>query len=277
MVVSSRTARDRALATAAALTLTDEQAGAAVNVIQASVERAKVVGAYLYGSAVDSGLRPDSDLDVFVVADRSLGADEKQRLVDGLLPISGRDSRPPGWRPIEVTAVAQPDVRPWRYPPRMDFLYGEWLRDEFLAGRIEPPRPNPDLGVLITMVRQRGRALIGPPPADVLDAVPADDLGRAMVDTIPWLLDDLEADTRNVLLTLARIWTTLVTGEIRSKDAAADWTLSRLAEKDRRLLARARDLYRHGGYGEWPASASVRQLADRMVAEIHRAAGVDGG
>lgn len=272
MAVSCRTARDRALE-AWRLTDLEAQVRAALDVIRDSVVAAEIRGAYLYGSAVEAGLKADSDLDLFLVTGRPLDAEEKQRLVDGLMPISSRDSRPPQWRPLEVTAVAQPDVSPWRYPPRMDFLYGEWLREEFLAGRIEPARPNPDLGVLITMVRQRGRALIGPPAAQVLDAVPAADLGRAMVDTIPSLLDDLEPDTRNVLLTLARIWTTLATGEIRSKDAAADWVLPHLPEGVRPMLARARDLYRDGGYGVWPDQATVRGLAEALVDGIRSSYG----
>ena len=39
---------------------------------------------------------------------------------------------------------------------------------------------------------------------------------------LPALLADLANDTRNVLLTLARIRTTVASGEIRSKDDAAD-------------------------------------------------------
>ena len=252
------------------MTAADDQARAALAVIREAVDGA-IVGVYLYGSAVDAGLRPDSDLDLFVVTDRALTNDERKRLVQGMMPVSQRESRPPSWRPLEVTVVEESQVNPWRYPPRMELLYGEWLRDDLVAGRIDPPRPNPDLGVLITMVRQRGEPLIGPPPTDVLGAVPPGDLARAMVDTIPSLLDDLEGDTRNVLLTLARIWLTLGTGEIGSKDAAADWVLPRVAPEDRPLLARARDLYRDGGYGDWPDQASARELADRMVAEIRRA------
>lgn len=247
------------------------QLEAALNVLVTSVDQDAIVGIYLFGSAVDAGLRPDSDLDLFAVTQRALRADEKQRLVDGLLPISSRDSRPPEWRPLEVTAVTQSDVRPWRYPPRMDFLYGQWLRDDFLAGRIGPARPNPDLGVLITMVRQRGVALIGPPPEQVLDPVPRADLDRAMLDTIPSLMDDLEEDTRNVLLTLARIWTTRATGEIRSKDAAADWVIPHLSEEQRPMLARARDMYRDGAYGEWPDAEATRPLAEMLIDGIDRA------
>lgn len=248
------------------------QLEAALEVLRGAVGPGVIIGAYVYGSAVDAGLRPDSDLDLFVVTERALRADERQRLVGGLLPISSRDTRPTEWRPLEVTVVTQSDVRPWRYPPRMDFLYGQWLRDEFLAGRIAPARPNPDLGVLITMVRQRGRALIGPPPEHLLDPVPRADLGRAMLDTIPSLMDDLKDDTRNVLLTLARIWTTRATGEIRSKDAAADWVIPHLPEEERPMLARARDLYRDGGYGEWPDAAAARHLARVLIDGIDRAA-----
>ena len=230
------------------------------------------MGLYLYGSAVAGGLRPDSDLDLLVVTDRRLRPEEKARVVEGLLPISGRETRPATWRPLEVTIVAQPEVCPWRYPPRMELQYGEWLRDAFLAGAIEPePAENPDLGVLITMVRQSSRALIGPVAADVLDPVPRADLVRGMVDGLPALLADFANDTRNVLLTLARIWTTVATGEIRSKDDAADWALSRLPEEHRPILARARDLYRMGGYGDPWDEGAARVLAEHLVREIHAA------
>jgi len=252
----------------------EEQSDAAVDVIRRGLADAEIVGLYLYGSAVAGGLRPDSDLDLFVVTDRRLTAGEKARIVEGLLPISYRKTRPQGWRPIEVTIVAQPEVRPWRYPPRVELQFGEWLRDAFLSGAVEPePAEHPDLAVLITMVRQTGRALIGPPAADLLDAVPRADFVRAMLDGVPSLMSGLDGDTRNVLLTLARIWMTVTTGEIRSKDEAAEWVLSRLPEADRPTLARARDLYRTGGYGDPWDDVVVRPLADRLVSEIIAGAG----
>ena len=232
-----------------------------------------IIGVYLYGSAVAGGLRPDSDVDLLAVASRRLGQAEKRRLVDGLLPISGRESRPRGWRPLEVTVVALPEMRPWRYPPRWELQYGEWLRQEFVAGELGPwPETNPDIGVLLTMVRANGRALVGPPPAELLDPVPHADLVRAMVDGVPQLIGDLEGDTRNVLLTLARIWCTLTTGQIVAKDEAAEWASARLPEERRPLLARARDLYLAGGYGQWDDTVAVRALADHLVGEVRSAA-----
>jgi streptomycin 3"-adenylyltransferase len=170
---------------------------------------------------------------------------------------------------LEVTVVALDDVSPWRYPPRWELQYGEWLREEFLAGELEPwPSVNPDLAVLIAMVLAAGRPLTGPPAAELLDPVPRDDLVRAMVDELPHLLGDLETDTRNVLLTLARIWTTLATTEILSKDAAADWALRRLPAEHRQVLERAQALYLDGGYGAWGDMEAVRAHAGFVVAQI---------
>jgi streptomycin 3"-adenylyltransferase len=248
---------------------TEDQIDAALEVIVAAHDGGTILGVYLYGSAVDGGLRPDSDLDLFVVSARRLTQTEKRSLIQGLLPISGRGTRPPSWRPMEVTVVAQPDVRPWRYPPRWELQYGEWLREEFLAGELEPwPSLNPDLAVLISMVLASGRPLIGPPAAELLDPVPRDDLMRAMVDELPQLVGDLATDTRNVLLTLARIWTNLATTEILSKDAAADWALRRLPPEHRQALERARALYLDGGYGAWDDMEAVRAHAAFVVAQI---------
>ena len=232
------------------------------------------VGAYLYGSAVAGGLRPDSDLDLFTLVSRRSTRDEKRRLVDGLTPVSSPRLRPSGWRPVELTVVAQSDVRPWRFPPRFDFQYGEWLRAEFDRGDLHPwPDVNPDVAVLITMVRLCSRALVGPPAAEALDPVPHADLVRAMTADLDSLLGDLEDDTRNVLLTLARMWSTIVTGEIRSKDQAAEWALKRLPDEHRPVLELARDAYLGYSADDWAARLpAAREAAAVLAAAIRRAA-----
>ena len=48
-----------------------------------------VIGTYLHGSSVLGGLKPASDLDVFVVSCRSLVNQEREALLDGLFKISG--------------------------------------------------------------------------------------------------------------------------------------------------------------------------------------------
>lgn len=88
------------------------------------------------------------------------------------------------------------------------------------------------------------------------------------------MLRDLESDTRNVVLTLARIWSSIVTDEVRSKDAAADWALPLLPAKLQPVLAEARAIY----LGEQEEESEtfqveVRSFAELVVAEIRRSGG----
>lgn len=232
-----------------------------------------VIGAYLHGSAVLGELRPRSDIDVLVVSRGRTTPVQSRGLVDRLLAISGRRAYSGPARPVELTIVVQSDVRPWRYPPLSEFQYGEWMRDDFERGDMPASsEPSPDLAPMITMVLLGNRPLFGPPPAEVLDPVPHHDLIRGIVAGIPGLLADLEGDEANVLLTLARIWTTVATGAIHSKDAAADWVLSRLPEEHRAVLARARGVYLGDEEDEWDDQRShLRPHADFVIREIERA------
>lgn len=152
----------------------------------------------------------------------------------------------------------------------------EWLRKGFERGGVPAPsEASPDLAPIITMVLHGNRPVCGPPPADLLDPVPHDDLIRAIAAGIPDLLEDLESDTANVVLTLARIWATVATGEIRSKDGAADWVLARLPEEHRAVLVRARAIYtgEEDPNERWDDLRShIRPHADAVLAEIERAA-----
>ena len=232
-----------------------------------------LVGAYLHGSAALGRLRPRSDLDVLVVTDRPTSHDDKLRLARRLMAISDREDDPRYARCLELTIVVRSDVRPWRYPPPIDFLYGEWLRTEFERGEVEPEAPtNPDLAIVLSNVLGADHRLVGPEPATLLDPVPPADLRRAMTDELPSLLGELDTDTRNVVLTLARIWTTIVTGEIRTKDEAADWVLARLPAEHRAVLARARSVYLGEEDERWDDLRDrVHPHAEHIVREIRRA------
>lgn len=232
---------------------------------------ADVIGVYLHGSAVLGGLRPHSDVDVFAVSRRRTAARQRRTLVEGLMEISGSEARGGPARPVELTVVVQSEVRPWRYPPRSEFQYGEWMRDEFERSHTPSPVPDPDLAPLITMVLLGGAPLYGPNPREVLDPVPREDVVRAMSDAVPELLAGVEEDTRNAILTLARIWTTLDTGEIRSKDAAADWVLARLPTEHRPPLICARDIYLGDEEERWDdLRLRIRPHADYVVEMIER-------
>ncbi|GAB3446058.1 aminoglycoside adenylyltransferase family protein [Streptomonospora sediminis] len=234
---------------------------------------ADLLGAYLHGSAVFAGLHPYSDIDVLVLARRRLTSDQRRDLTGKLLAISAPPEPGAALRAVELTIAVESDVRPWRYPPRCEYQYGEWLRAEFEQGRIPEPGPDPDLAVLVTMAREGNTALAGPPPTEVFDPVPQDDLVSALTAGIPELLGELESDTRNVVLTLARIWATLATGSIGSKDTSAQWALARLPEEHRPVLERARAVYLGDRAEYWDdLLPRLRPYAEYVTGTIHRLA-----
>lgn len=225
-----------------------------------------LAGAYLYGSAVMGGLTPSSDLDVLAVSRRPTTAEERERLASQLLEISGGPRRS-----VELTVVDEAELRRVMPAPVMDFQYGDWLRKDMASGRIPPPARNPDLLVLTEMARLHGRALVGPAPADMFAPVAHEDLVAAMVSGVDGLLADLACDTRNVLLTLARIWMTCATGKLGRKDDAARWSAQRLPSDLGGVLKRARELYLAGGYGPWgELEPLIAPTAERLVCQISR-------
>ncbi|MBI4220234.1 MAG: DUF4111 domain-containing protein [Chloroflexi bacterium] len=202
-------------------------------------------------------------------------------MVAGLLRASGRydpstTKAIEGRRPLDLTIVVEPEIRPWRYPPSFDFQYGEWLRRDFEGGNLEPwpTTTNPDVASLITMALQANRPLFGPPPGEVLDPVPRADYMRAIASEVGPQLKGLDGDTCNGLLTLARIWATVSTGELKAKDDAATWAISRLPEEHRPVLARARAIYLGEEKDRWEdISAQFRSCADYLAREIRRVGG----
>jgi predicted nucleotidyltransferase len=231
-----------------------------------------VVGAYLHGSAAFGCLRPTSDIDLLVVARRSTTPAEKRALIARLLLVSGRGDPAGDSRPVELAIVVQGDVRPWQYPPRLDFQYGDWWRAEFERGNVAPwESPNPDLTLQLAMALQAKHPLLGPPPAEALDPIPPADVRRAMLDSIPALLSYLDGDERNVVLTFVRIWMTLATRVIGSKDAAADWALPLLPAEHRAVIAHARAIYLGETAEEWDdLLPRVRPHVDHVIGEIQR-------
>ena len=229
-----------------------------------------LLGVYLYGSALVGGLQKYSDIDLLVVTKRATTGEEKKQLVARLLQISGiymKDSKPP----LEITIVEKSAVNPWHYPPRFDFQYGEWLRESFEQGILEPWQSYemPDLALIITQVLLKSKTLWGLEPVQLLAPVPYRDFMKAMLHDVHRLNAELEHDTRNVLLTYARIWSTLTTDEIRSKPTAANWTINRLPELYQPVMQRAKVICMGVEHEHWDdIQALIQPCADFMVNKI---------
>ncbi len=250
------------------VTIPDE-AKKALTVLQESLGQS-LQAVYLHGSAVNGGLRPNSDVDLLVVSNQPLTLETGARLVDKLMQISGRHPAKPGTpRCLEVMIFLEQDLAALSYPARCAFIYGEWLRDEFEAGTVPQPHTDPEYTLVLAQAGQEAISLFGPAREHLLPPVPLDDVRRAIAEALPGLLGNLQGDERNVLLTLARMWYTLETGKFTPKDAAAEWALPLVSCETATALALGQAAYRGVAFDDWRNRPKLaRQAADELAHHV---------
>jgi predicted nucleotidyltransferase len=252
---------------------TQEQLDEVVGGMQAIVGSA-LVGMYQHGSFVLGGLRPDSDLDLLVVVSGPTNRDQKRALVELLLSVSRSRASHEVGRSIELDVVVASEIRPWRYPPAFDFHYSELWRDRFETGEIEPwtVKENPDLATVVTVALLGREPLVGPDPSEVMDPVPREHYVEAILRDVDTVDDYLTWDTRNVVLTLPRIWSAIATEAVHSKESAARWALPLIPEERRAVLEKALSAYLGETEDSWDdVRDETRAYADAVLAEIQRA------
>jgi hypothetical protein len=188
-----------------------------------------LVGVYLHGSLALGCFNPAlSDIDVLVVTKRALTPGQRQAL-GRVLCRSGR---------VEISFLAAPSLHPWRHPAPYD------LHFTGSDGNMLGPGEDHDLAAHVTVTRHAGVALLGPPPADVFPEVPWEDYEDSLRRDLAWSRD--RATELYGVLGPARIWATLSTAEIHSKESGAAWALERSPADFRPLLERALEMYRTG-------------------------------
>lgn len=202
----------------------------------------QLIGIYLYGSAILGDLHIDSDVDILVIINGHMSEAMRSELTKRLMLISGKIECSDK-RPLEVTVVNLKDVAPWRFPPKYEYMYGEWLREQMEAGDIPQADYDPDVAILLWQARSYSLSLKGPEVMKIIEPISKKDIQKAIKCSLPSLVTSIKGDERNVLLTLARMWFTTSTGEICTKDAAAEWAIPRLPQKLAMLLETARKAY----------------------------------
>lgn len=221
---------------------------------------------YLHGSAVAGGLRPQSDLDILAVVDAPLSKAQRQALIAALLSVSApHPATPGGPRCIELVVCRRLDLQGKAYPAKVEFIFGEWLRDAFKEGYLSEAALDPEYTLLLAQARQQAQLIVG---LDVLADVPAtpiEHIRQAMRDSVVPLYEGLRGDERNVLLTLARMWRTAVHGDFVTKEQAAAWAIPKLPP----ALAQTLDYARLAYVGEVRDCWDTRgQEAERLAQEL---------
>ncbi len=242
----------------------EAQAGAALAALRGVLGGA-LRAVWLHGSAAAGGLRPGSDLDLMAVTGRPMEAGQRQGLLAALLRLSAPHPAPPGGpRCLEVVVFLRENLS-GPPPHRAEFTYGEWLRAGFEAGEVPQAGRDPENTLLLAQARLASRPLLGPPAAALIPEIPPAQIRAAMLATLPALLEGLEGDTRNTLLTLARMWVTTQTGAFVAKDAAAARLIPHLPPREAATLDHAR----RGYLGE-PDDWAGRQAEARALALLLR-------
>lgn len=243
-----------------------DEANKALLIIQKQLE-SSLIAVYLHGSSVSSGLRPHSDVDLIVIIEKPMTLEVRKSLTADLMTISGRypfDIE--GRRPLEVIVFLRSDLIDLPYPAKSTFMYGEWLRHEIEMGEIIEPVCDPELTLVLAQASHEAISLIGSSSRDLFPVIPKSDIHRAMKDALPALIKK-KGDERNVVLTLARMWTTCVTGAFVSKDAAASWAITQLPPEQAAILIHARDIYLGINKEDWHSCEKGLELT---VDSLHK-------
>ena len=221
-----------------------EQVSKAIDLLCARLH-GNIKAIYLYGSSVDGGLKPKSDIDLFVILNQSLDELTRQNLQKAMLTISSLVKEESRFRPLEVTMVTYSQISRWHFPPKREFQFGEWLRQDINSGVFEPPKEDPDLAILLTKIRKNSLVLFGPAALKILDPIPRLHFVKALIKTLNlWDSEnDIRGDELHITLTTARIWYSASTGHIAPKDVAAEWLLSKVPSRFQDLLIKAREGY----------------------------------
>lgn len=231
---------------------------------------------YLHGSAVSGGLRPQSDIDLLAVVDRRMTQSERATLTSSLLKLSGRyPPTPGGLRCLEVMIFSRPDLAAGIFPARAEYIFGEWLRDAFEAGETSMPAQNAEFTLVLAQAQQEAIVLFGPDRDTLLPVIPMIDVRNSMRELLPELVGGLREDTRNVLLTMARIWYTAENGTFASKDEAASWAIPQLSDRSALTLNHARRAYLGEIDDNWNSHQDGMEcLVEELTSKVNHAISV---
>jgi streptomycin 3"-adenylyltransferase len=201
---------------------------------------------HLFGSAIEAeGLKPYSDIDLFVTVDTPVTKRKRKQLMCALLSNSASPKSDPFLRALEVTVVNYHDLNPWTYPPKREMQFGEWLRDDILSGVFEAGAKDIDLAIIIKKIRLSSIPIVGQKASKLFEPISDRDFTNALQRTLLIWNSELDwlGDERNIILTIARIWYSISTGLINSKDEAAIWLIDRIPTKYHLLVIKARHDY----------------------------------
>lgn len=223
-----------------------------------------LTGIYLHGSVAMGYFNWNTgDVDCLIVTAEPLGIAAKTAMIDTCLAL--QPLCPP--KGLELSVVTKAVCENPQRSPAFEFhfspLYVESYAQDPQGQLARMPRTDPDLIVHFSMVRSRGRALLGAPAKQVFAPIPR-----------LWLLDSIQGDLADAaqnmedqpvyyVLNFCRALACLEDGQLLSKQEGGEWGLRHLPSEYRSLVEAALTAYAGGTF------VDIRQYPVRQfIAEM---------
>jgi hypothetical protein len=185
----------------------------------------RLVGVWLLGSAAMQDYDPvRSDIDLQAVTTERLGRSERERLVGRL----AHEVLPNPARGLEFVLYAREDLTD-AAGPRLQLNLNTGARMERHVAYDADGEPQFWFTIDVSIARQHGRPLVGPPAADVFPEPPRHLVGTALLEALDFYAG-LPGAPEQRLLSACRTWAWAVDGRWRSKGDSARWAVQQLAD-----------------------------------------------
>ena len=234
-----------------------------------------LVGIYLHGSAAMGCFNPtSSDIDLIVVIKDALDFDKRRAYIDDMVRLNARAPK----KGLEVSVVRREVCDPFVYPTPFEFHFSPMYLDACVNAPDEYARSvghsDPDLAAHFTVIRERGRVLLG----EGIPAVFGEVDGKYYMDSIWTDVSGSESDILSepvyIVLNLARVLAYTLEGLVLSKAEGGKWALDNLPREFMPVVEGA--LCEYGGKNRMDAdAAALTEYARYMLGAIRDAAGMD--
>ncbi|OCA81718.1 hypothetical protein A8F94_22600 [Bacillus sp. FJAT-27225] len=196
--------------------------------------KSNFIGFYIHGSLAMGCFNPkNSDIDILVLTDSSIGIEDKGLLARLFLAISTNPF------PVEVSFLNQGQLQPFEHPCPFDFHYSEFWREryekdlalgscEFINDEI---LKDPDLAAHLTITIHRGICIEGTPIKEIFPSIPRDYYISSIMGDFKECIDKVLENPVYCTLNLMRVYWYLKDGMISSKQEAGNWALSSLPKE----------------------------------------------
>lgn len=229
-----------------------------------------LVGVYASGSVVLGDYVPGkSALDRFVVVERRLADAARADVVAA----TRHEALPCPARGLELVVYTREAAARPTGEANFDLNLNTGPRMPFHAAYDPADEPGHWFVLDRAIVRERGFALTGPPPADVFAPIPRPVVLAALAASLRWHAESPAVAGENAVLNACRAWCFAADGALVSKAEAAAWARGRVADPSPVDAALA---VREGRPGPAPDADGAARLLAHVLARVAEGAGSRG-